>query len=154
MIPDFPCWASQQGRNLATSGGNKKKFRLGQSYSYIMRKVWYHQIWIQNNLGFIVLILMYVPVTLQLHSPYWHVLWRKLANICTTVLYPFWQCAVEHNCLTHTKHAKMTPELATDMSCGRSMVLYSCVSFWLLAHESRDISQAETKTILITSWAN
>ena len=24
-------------------------------------------------------------------------------------------------------------------------VLYICVSFWLLAHESRDVSQAETK---------
>ena len=27
---------------------------MSQSYSYIMRKVWYHQIWIQNYLGFIV----------------------------------------------------------------------------------------------------
>ena len=27
-------------------------FNRGQSYSYIMRKVWYHQIWIQNYLGF------------------------------------------------------------------------------------------------------
>ena len=26
-----------------------------------MRKVWYHQIWIQNNFGFIVLILMHIP---------------------------------------------------------------------------------------------
>ena len=43
----------------------------------------------------------------------------------------------------------MTPELATDMSCGRSMVLYSCVSFCLLAQESRDISQAETKITLV-----
>ena len=27
---------------------------LFQSYSYIMSKVWYYQIWIQNYLGFIV----------------------------------------------------------------------------------------------------
>ena len=27
-----------------------------------MRKVWYHQILIQNNLGFIVLILTYIPI--------------------------------------------------------------------------------------------
>ena len=53
-------WDSQQVRDLATSGRNKQKFQLGQSYSYIMRKVWYHQIWIQNNLGFMVLILMYI----------------------------------------------------------------------------------------------
>ena len=26
-----------------------------------------------------------------------------------------------------------------------SKVLYICVNFWLLAHESRDLSQAETK---------
>ena len=30
-------------------------------------------------------------------------------------------------------------------------VLYICVSFWLLAHESRDLSQAETKVIAVTS---
>ena len=32
---------------------------MGQSYSYIMRKVWYHQIWIQNCLFFIVPDLLY-----------------------------------------------------------------------------------------------
>ena len=51
---------SQQGRDLATSGGNEKNFQLGQSYSCIMRKVWYHQIWIQKNLGFIVSDLIYI----------------------------------------------------------------------------------------------
>ena len=33
-------------------------------------------------------------------------------------------------------------------------LLYICISFWLLAHESRVFSQAETKIIVITSWAN
>ena len=47
-------WDSQQGRDLATSGCNKQTFQLGQSHSYIMRKVWNHQIWIQNKLGFMV----------------------------------------------------------------------------------------------------
>jgi hypothetical protein len=37
-------WDSQQGRDLATSGRNKKKIQSGQSYSYIMWKVWCHQI--------------------------------------------------------------------------------------------------------------
>ena len=50
----FLNWGSQQGRDLAMSGS--KKNQLCQSYSYVMRKVWYHQIWIQKNLGFIVLI--------------------------------------------------------------------------------------------------
>ena len=66
-------WDSHQGRDLATSGRNKEKFQLGQSYSYIMRKVWYHQIWIQNNLGFMVLILLYTPyfsVCTTLHSKF------------------------------------------------------------------------------------
>ena len=31
------------------------------------------------------------------------------------------------------------------------LVLYICVSFWLLAHESRDLSQAETKIIVVTN---
>ena len=44
------------------SGCNKQKFQLNQSYSYTMRKVWYHQSWIQNNLCFMVLILMYIPM--------------------------------------------------------------------------------------------
>ena len=54
----FLNWDSQQGRDLATSGHNKQKFQFGISYSYIMRKVWYQQIWIQNNLGFMVSELM------------------------------------------------------------------------------------------------
>jgi hypothetical protein len=30
-------------------------------------------------------------------------------------------------------------------------MLYICVSFWLLAHESRDLSQSETKNALLKS---
>ena len=29
------------------------------------------------------------------------------------------------------------------------MEIYICVSWWLLAHESRDLSQAETKKVLL-----
>jgi hypothetical protein len=70
MIPDFPHnirirlaqlknWASQQGRNLATSGGNKKQFLFFHSYSYILINFCYHKFLIQNNLGFIVSDLTY-----------------------------------------------------------------------------------------------
>ena len=52
---------SQQGRKLAKSGSIKKKFQFCQSYFYVNRKVWYHQIWIPNNLGFIVSDLIYIP---------------------------------------------------------------------------------------------
>ena len=56
----FLNWNSQQGRGRATSGGNKKNQSV-KSYSYIRWKVWYCQIWIQIYLGFIVLILMFMP---------------------------------------------------------------------------------------------
>ena len=36
-------------------------FQFYQSYSFVNRKVWYRQIWIPNNLGFIVSDLMYIP---------------------------------------------------------------------------------------------
>ena len=48
---------TSMGRYRAMSGSNKIKFQSGQSYSYIMRKVWCDQIWIQTYIGFIVLIL-------------------------------------------------------------------------------------------------
>ena len=74
LLPNFanslPCllsqqnWASQQGRKLAKSGSNKKKFQFCKSYSYVYRKVWYHQIWITNNLGFL-WCSSYLPCPLQ-----------------------------------------------------------------------------------------
>ena len=59
MCPDvaksLPCWLSQFSwlGNVRT----QQKKLIGQSYFYTMRKVWYHQIWIPNYHGFIVLIL-------------------------------------------------------------------------------------------------
>ena len=41
-------------------------FEWGQSYFYIMRKVWHHQIWIQSYLGFIELTLTKTPNNLNL----------------------------------------------------------------------------------------
>ena len=32
-------------------------------------------------------------------------------------------------------------------------LLYICVSFWLLVHESRDLSQAETKNTLVKGFS-
>ena len=64
FLPGWPAqfwWDSQQGRELAKSGSKKKEIQFCQSYSYVNRKVWYHQIWIPNNLGFMVLILTYLP---------------------------------------------------------------------------------------------
>ena len=84
MIPYFPDnirirlaflnWDSQQGRDLATSGRNKQKFQLGQSYSYIMRKVWCHQIWIQNNSGFMVSDLL----DGQVNTKYTQIRWNQM----------------------------------------------------------------------------
>ena len=49
-----------------------------QSYSYIMRKVCYHQIWIQNNLGFMVLILLYILHSFLLFRVPFRILWKKI----------------------------------------------------------------------------
>ena len=73
----------------------------GQSYSYITRKVWYDQIWIQNYLGFIVLDLMYMmelflPFLISIKhilsdqkTPYidscWTKLWKKVSKF-----FPLW----------------------------------------------------------------
>ena len=43
-------------------------FQLGQSHSYVMKKVWYHEIQVQNNLGFMVLTLLYI-LEFWLHYP-------------------------------------------------------------------------------------
>ena len=59
-------WDSQQGRDLAISGHNNKKFQSGQFYTYIIRKVWYHQIWIQNYFGSIMSGIIYILINLTL----------------------------------------------------------------------------------------
>ena len=68
------CWDSQHGRELAKSGSNKNKFQFYQSYSYVNKKLWYHQIWIPNNLGFIVSDLTYIPC-LHRTTWFWLLLW-------------------------------------------------------------------------------
>ena len=61
VAKSLSCWLSQFsfsklrqpiGQRLSNvrTQHNKQKFQFGQSYSYIMRKVWYHQIWIQTTL--------------------------------------------------------------------------------------------------------
>ena len=42
----------------------------------------------------------------------------------------------------------------TSTAITQTVVLYICINFWLLAHESRSSSQAETKMILVKSWTN
>ena len=48
------------GQRLSNIRGQQKKSIEPFLFLYYMRKVWYHQIWIQNNLGFLVLILIYI----------------------------------------------------------------------------------------------
>ena len=78
----LPCWLSQfsfsklrqsTGQRQSNVRTQQKKFQSGQSYSYIMRKDWYHQIWIQTCLGFIALILCYTHLSsnhscLEIHN--------------------------------------------------------------------------------------
>ena len=67
----LPCWLSQfsfsklrkpTGQRLSNFRTQVTKISVCQSYSYTMRKFWYHQIWNQNNLGFMVLILTFIPI--------------------------------------------------------------------------------------------
>ena len=91
LLPDFanslPCWLSQQnwashqGRKLAKSGSNKKKIQFCQSYSYVNRKVWHRQIWIPNNLGFMVLILTYIHKSEHFWN-FWSKKRKSLRDIC------------------------------------------------------------------------
>ena len=74
-------WDSQQGRDGATSGSNKLQFQSGQSFCYIMRKVWCHQIWTQTYLGFIVLILTYMLIS------YYITIEKHVGRICFYYLF-------------------------------------------------------------------
>ena len=49
-----------KGQKISNVRKQQFFFQFCQSYSYVNRKVWYHQIWIPNNLGFMVLILTYI----------------------------------------------------------------------------------------------
>ena len=55
VTKSLPCWLSllKQRQQI----GQRQTEKKSKSFSYIMRKVWYHQIWIHNNFVFIVLIL-------------------------------------------------------------------------------------------------
>ena len=50
------------GQRLSNIRTQQKEFQSGQSYSYMMRKVWYHQIRIQNYFNFIVSDLLYMTL--------------------------------------------------------------------------------------------
>ena len=65
LLPDFANFlpSKTEQANMAENLQSQeatKKIQFCQSYSYVNSKVWYHQIWIQNNLGFMVSGLMYV----------------------------------------------------------------------------------------------
>ena len=60
----------------------QKKIQCGQSYFYNMRNVCYHQIWIQNYFGFIVLILVLVTSLKCLYC-------KEFSNFTTR-----WHCTV------------------------------------------------------------
>ena len=51
------------GQRISKIRKQQQKFQFCQSYSYVNRKVWYHQIWIPKNLGFIVSDLTYIHMT-------------------------------------------------------------------------------------------
>ena len=101
LLPDFANylpywlsqqnWPSQQDRKLAKSGSNKNIFQFCQSYSYVNRKVWYHQIWIPNNLGIIVSDLMDSPiVSILSKNIFLELMNQRIKNISRN----FWCCTL------------------------------------------------------------
>ena len=80
ITKSLPCWLSQFRKAKCNVRMQQKKIQLGQSYSYIMRKVWYHQIWIQTYLGFIELILQYmskssyIVICTLIRCSHWYIL--------------------------------------------------------------------------------
>ena len=57
----------------------------------------------------------------------------------------------------HTQNPQSGNEILQNVNFEQlfflSLVLYICVEFWLLAHLTRDLCQAEKKNV-VTSWAN
>ena len=83
LTPDFPIDYCQQGKKLAKSGSNKKNFNSANLILMSIGKSgMYHQIWIPNNLGFIVSDLVYIISIPQtntcLHT--YHIQVRKWRN--------------------------------------------------------------------------
>ena len=62
ILCPFGCLSKTEptGQKISKVRKQQKNFQFCQSYSNVNRKVWYHQIWIPNNLGFIVSDLMYI----------------------------------------------------------------------------------------------
>ena len=91
-------WASQQGRKFAKSGSNNFFFQFCQSYSYVNRKVWCHQIWIPNNLGFMVLILIYMQIFQVPNIGFLKVRWT--ADIISTHKDTSWEVVLTRRLIT------------------------------------------------------
>ena len=69
------------GQRISKVRKQQKEFQYCQSYSYVNRKVWYHQIWIPNNLVFMVLILIYTATMVigKRHERNWLFFWHWIA---------------------------------------------------------------------------
>ena len=61
------------GQRISKVRKQQKKIQFCQSYSFVNRKVWYHQIWIPNNLVFIKSGLMFIGqnILYSLYHSYW-----------------------------------------------------------------------------------
>ena len=64
-------------------------------------------------------------------------------------------CKFIKHTLKHSYNASNSWETHEQLSALARLflVLYICVGFWLLAHLTRDLSQAEKKITVLTSWA-
>ena len=99
IVTPWSCKVSAKLRQQTglDSGINNKNFQWGQCYLYFVWKVLYHQIWIQNYLGFIVIIVMHIQYSTVLPwIRFWWkkiVFWKKIQPILNLLLktsQPYW----------------------------------------------------------------
>ena len=103
VAKSLPCWLSQfSWTKLIQPTGQRHSNVRTQHFFHIMRKVWYHQIWIQSYLGFIVLILncTYLYKILQMrHQEKWRSKYLELLCwIYATFLDIFTACFFFKSC--------------------------------------------------------
>ena len=144
IAKSLPCWLSQYrkaelrqptGQRLSNDRTQQKKIRLSQPYFYIMRKVRYHQIWIQNYFGFIVLILVYTYMyicRLRLYDSdittrkkWYHIV--KVIQVYSWFLYHIFRCIIWRG----VAYFEKLPPAVILLMLSDKMVSQS-LHFWLL----------------------
>ena len=130
MTPAFP---HNIRPNLRQPTGQRlSNIRVQQKKSigpYIMRKVWYHQIWIQNNLGFMVSGLIFIPSPLgPMHASRSAPAWAKIRrHRAPGLVAAAWSAVLPHESL-ESRHLISSPLSRSSKSSALSHSAAWCSS--------------------------